>query len=48
MVLLIAPRRDFVSGVLYEDASDLPDHGGMIPANVETTDEQLGVDDFQM
>jgi hypothetical protein len=29
----------FVSGMLHEDASDLPDHGGMIQADVETADE---------
>jgi hypothetical protein len=45
---VIVPRRGFVPGVLDEDASGLPDHGGMIQANVEPTDEQLGVDAFQM
>src|SRR5262249_44941415 len=45
---VIVPRRGFVPGVLDEDAPGLPDHGGMIQANVETTDEQLGVGAFQM
>ena len=48
MIPLLGPGREFVPAVLHEDASDLPDHGGMIQANVEPTDEQLGVDAFQM
>ena len=48
MIPLLGPGREFVPAVFHEDASDLPDHGGMIQADVETTDDQLGVDAFQV
>jgi hypothetical protein len=34
--------------VFHEDAPYLPDHFGMVQANVEATDDQLGFDAFQM
>ncbi len=35
-------KRGVDSGVLPEDAPDLPDHLGMVQANVKAMDKQLG------
>jgi len=45
---VIGPRCGGDSSVFHEDAPDLPDHRGMVQANVEAMDNQFGGGALQM